>query len=72
VRTTFNFEGFGERQSIVSKAELHIALALLVEQADAFEVINLRDGNYLIQKRSHTDRDECIIAEYNRSKDTTK
>ena len=72
MRTSFNFEGFGSFQTVVSKAELHIALPLLVEQADAFEVVNLKDGDFLIEWRSHNDNDHVLLKEHTLNKDTTK
>lgn len=71
MRVKFDFDTtaqLGSRQVIVSKDELFVALPMLALQTYAFEVINLEDGNYLIEYRSKTDNDMCLIRDYEASK----
>ena len=68
MRTEFDFTTFPRGQVYVSKDELFIALPLLVMQAFAFEVVNLQDGNFLIEYRVMSDNDMVLLREYEASK----
>jgi hypothetical protein len=72
MRTAFDFTTPGRNQTTVSKDELFVAFPLLVIQADAFEIVNLNDGTFLIEYRSHNDNDFVLLKEHELSKKPTK
>ena len=67
MRTEFDFN-YPRGQIYVSKDELSIALPLLVNLVFAFEVVNLEDGNFLIEYRTKNDNDMVLLREYEASK----
>jgi len=65
MRTHFDFPEFCEHYQIcVSKDELYIAIPQIIAANLNFEVVNLEDGNYLIECRSKNDNDVCLIKEH--------
>ena len=69
MRTHFDLPEFCEHYQIyATRDELFIAIPQIIASGHNFEVVNLKDGNYVIECRSENDNDVCLRKEYEMSK----
>ena len=68
MRLRFDLPEYAEHaQFIVSRDELDYLISQLIATKFNFEVVDLEDGNFVVEYRTKNDNDVCIIKEYHLS-----